>query len=891
MAKKQPVKPVTQKTQSKDTLTHKSLHVQEESSFNMKIPNKVIIPVLLAVFILLAFVYCSPLLSGMKLATHDTTQYVAMNKEIADYKATNGVTPMWTTRMFGGMPGFLIGGVEYAKILDFVPVALIHKVFRLIPDPAMDIVFLLFAAFCGFFAVTRRWIYALLGAVAIGFCSANFVSLDAGHITKVITIAMFIPLFAGAYLIFRKNYIWGGIMFIFFAYEIIAGAHVQIAYYSFILLGLYILFEIAHFIKHTDIKHIVVSCGILLSGLVIAVMMNYQNFMVNDFSKDTTRGADILNAAKMNPNDTVISAKADLKEKGVGFDYATQWSLGFEELGTIIVPNFTGGSSGGALDENSNVYKTVAAKAPQYAGQFVQQLPLYWGSEPFVQGPIYLGAIVFFLFVFGMFAYKGNLKWWAFGSVVLTILIALGKNFSPFYHLLYNIVPMFNKFRAPTMILALTQTLMVLVGILGLMEFFNKHTTKEERIHTLKFSTGIVGGIFIFFIVLGGIFSFHSKNMESGKSADEQFKAQLVKMSGDETFANEVVSALVKDRVSIMRKDAIRSLLFVLLAAGLLFAYASTSFHNKYVYVSALSLLVLIDYWGINKRYLNDGDFEESALVENNAFPLTPADQAILTQNKDGARMVDLSGDVFNSASPAYYHRTIGGYNPAKLRRYQDVIEYGISHDFGLLNKGGFANANFINMLNTKYLKQGNEANQIITNPFALGNAWFVNAVEKVSTPEAEILKVRDINPARTAIVNTDFESMLANAHPSSDTTAQNDARFIRLTDNKNPMKFEYAFKSPNPEFAVFSEVIYRPNEDWISYIDGKEAKHVRVNYILRGMQIPSGEHKITFEFKPKMQAKTNTMLLIGNFLFYLFIAGFLFWWWKKRKVVDSSIS
>lgn len=890
MAKKQPVKPITGKTKPVETPVHKSLHTPEESSFNLHIPNKVIIPILLLLFIALALIYCQPVLSGMQLATHDTNQYIAMNKEIADYKTATGHSPMWTTRMFGGMPGFLIGGVEYSPILNFLPVALVHKVFRLIPDPAMDIVFLLFCAFCGFFALTRRWIYALLGAIAIGFCSANFVSLDAGHITKVITIAMFIPLFSGAYLIFRKNYIWGGILFAFFAYEIIAGAHIQIAYYSFILLGLYLLFEVVHFIKHTDIKHIGISGGILLSGLVIAVLMNYQNFMVNDFSKDTTRGADILNAAKMNPTEATKSAKVDdKKEKGVGFDYATQWSLGFEELVTTIIPNFSGGSSGGSLDENSEVYKVVSSKAPQYAQQFIQRLPLYWGSEPFVQGPIYLGAIIFFLFVFGMFAYKGNLKWWAFGGIVLTVLIALGKNFAPFYHLLYNVVPMFNKFRAPTMILALTQILMVLVGVLGLMEFFNKHDTKEERMKTLKYSTGIVGGILIFLIVFGGIFSFRSKNMEGGKSADDQFKAQLVQMSGDEGFANQVVNALVADRVSIMRKDAIRSLIFVLLVAGLLFVFAKTTFHNKYIYISAISLLVLIDYWGINKRYLNDGDFEDSALVENNAFPLTPADQAILSENKNGARMVDLSGDVFNSASPAYYHRTIGGYNPAKLRRYQDVIEYGISHDFGLLNKGGFANANFINMLNTKYLKQGNEANQIIVNPYALGNAWFVNNIQKVETPEDEILKVRDINPARTAIVNKEFDNILANAEPNTDTSAQNDTRFIRLIDSKNPMKMEYSFKSPNNEFVVFSEVIYRPNEDWVSYIDGKEAKHVRVNYILRGMEIKSGEHKITFEFKPKMLAKTNTMLLIGNLLFYVFIGGMLFWWWRNKKSVHSA--
>lgn len=882
MAKKQQPK---QPIQTKITASHPS--TVESNTTKKKMPFLWIGLGVAILLVILTIVYNKSVLSGMSLSTHDTNQYNAMSKVGHDYLSQNGEYLTWNNRMFSGMPNYLIGGFGFSKVYEYLPASFMLKVLRTIPSPAYEMFILCFWAFISFLIFTRKNIgLSLLGGLAVGFCTANIVSLDAGHMTKVCAIAYILPMFSGIYLISKERYAFGSIMFIVFLFLELNSGHVQISYYALILLFIYILYLTIEFIREKKFKELGVSALLIATAFIINLLLSSNYFFINDFSKDTTRGADILNAAKMNPGEPTSSEKkADLKEKGVGFDYATQWSLGYEELATTIVPNFTGGSSGGSLDENSNVYKAVAAKAPQYAAQFVQQLPLYWGSEPFVQGPIYLGAIIFFLFVFGMFAYKGKLKWWIFGGIVLTVLIALGKNFAAFYHLLYNMVPMFNKFRAPTMILAITQTLMVLIGVLGLMEFFNKNTTKDDRIKTLKYATGIAGGILVCFILFGSLFSFRSKNIESGKSADEQFKAQLVKMSGgDETFANEVVSALVKDRASLMRKDAIRSLLFVLIAAGLLFAFATTTFQNKYVYLGALSFLVLMDYWGINKRYLNENDFEETALVENNAFPLTPADQTILSENKDGARMVDLTVDVFNSASPAYFHRTIGGYNPAKLRRYQDVIEYGISHDFGLLNKGGFANANFINMLNTKYLKQGNEANQIITNPFALGNAWFVNAIEKVSTPEDEILKVRDINPARTAIVNTEFDNILSKANPSSDSTPMNANRFIRLSDSKSPMKFAYTFKSPNPEFAVFSEVIYRPNEDWVAYIDGKEAKHVRVNYILRGMQIPEGNHTITFEFKPKKLANAKLMLLIGNILFYAFIAAMLFWWWKKKN-------
>lgn len=884
MAKKQPVKPVIQQAKQPNSTQKKNL--SDSTSFN--ISNKILIPAIILFFVVLAMVYCKPLLDGMQLSTHDSNQYIAMNKESADFKVATGSVSLWSSRMFGGMPAYMIGGLEFSKILNYVPILWIHKVLRLIPDPAMDIVFLLICAFIGFYVLTRRVSYSFLGAIAIGFCTANFVSLDAGHITKVITISMFLPLFASAWLIFQKKYITGTILFLIFLYEIIAGAHVQIAYYSLILIGLYMLYAFVDNIIKKETKHAFTSAGIIIACFAIAGMMNFNNYFVNDFSKETTRGGDILNEAKMNPTKDATGKQIEAKnEKGVGFDYATQWSFGYEELGSLLVPNFVGGASGGSLDDKSNVYSTLVNKnvPPQQASQFIQRMPLYWGSEPFVQGPIYLGAIVIFLFFFGLFAYKGNLKYWIFGSIVFSILIALGKNLEFFYRLLYDFVPMFNKFRAPTMILALTQVLMVTIGVLGLKDFFDDTvTTKEDRFKTLKMSTGITGGLLIFFIVLGSVFSFQTKAAAGTKSADDQFKEQLVQMTGEESFANDIYMALKKDRNSILRADSIRSLIFVALAALLLFAFATSKFKQKSIIVAILSFLILTDFWMISKRYLNDTKFEDKSTVEANAFPETPADAAILAQNKNGARMVDFSGDVFNSASPAYFHRTIGGYNPAKLRRYQDVIEYGLSYDFQLLNKGGFANANFLNMLNTKYIKQSAEVNGIIENPYAIGNAWFVNNIETVATPEEEILKVRDINPAKTAVVNKEFENYIKDATLNIDSTIQNESRFITAVDTKNPMKLEYNFKSPSDEFVVFSEVIYRPNQDWISYIDGKQTDHIRVNYVLRGMKVEHGEHKITFEFKPKLYAMTNNVLLLGNLLFYLVIGGLIFLFFKSRK-------
>jgi hypothetical protein len=416
--------------------------------------------------------------------------------------------------MFGGMPAYLMGGIDFPKVLDYTPRALLFKVLSLLPDPAMEIFLLLICSFIGLYVLTRRVSYAFLGAVAVGFCSYNFISLDAGHITKVKTIAMFLPLFAATWLTFRKNYIWGIMLFLIFSFEIIAERHVQIAYYSFILIGIYGVYEVVKNSMKGEVKHALIAGTALVLALAVSGMMNFDNYFINDFSKDTTRGGDILNAAKMNPaTGGGAKAAAAENEKGVGFDYATNWSLGYEELGSLFVPNFVGGSSAAGLDENSSVYKTLSSKgvSPQQAAQFVQRMPLYWGSEPFVQGPIYLGAIVIFLFVFGLFAYKGDLKWWIVGSVAFAVLIALGKNLEVFYRLLYDLLPGFNKFRAPTMILALAEILMVILGVLGLKDFFDDEvSSREDRLKTLKLSGGIVGGILVFFIVLGSVFSFQS---------------------------------------------------------------------------------------------------------------------------------------------------------------------------------------------------------------------------------------------------------------------------------------------------------------------------------------------------------------------------------------------
>ncbi|MEZ4878740.1 MAG: hypothetical protein R2801_01070 [Chitinophagales bacterium] len=611
--------------------------------------------------------------------------------------------------------------------------------------------------------------------------------------------------------------------------------------------------------------------------------MNFSNYFVYDFSKQTTRGGDILHKAIMDPEAAKASPTETVKEEGVGFDYATQWSYGFEELGAIIIPNFTGGSSGGALSESSKTYQALVNKGvqPMQAAQFIRGVPLYWGTEPFVQGPMYFGIICVLLFVFGCFAYKDKLKYWIIAAIVLCFLIAFGKNLAFFYKLLYNIIPGFNKFRAPTMILVIAQALMALLGVLGLNAFFSKDFSVADRIGVLKKTAISVLSVLVLVLVIGtSMFSFKSAG---DNNSDEQFKTQLKQSVGDEAFANEIYSAVVKDRKAIMQKDTIRSIIYVLLVLALLFIYTKGYLKQRNIIIASIALLLLIDNWSFDKRYLNDNDFSDPILEAQNNFPLTDADKFILENNKDGARMIDLTGNVFNSASPAYYHRTIGGYNPAKLRRYQDIIEYGISYDLGENAKAGLTKANYINILNNKYLKQGVDANSVIVNNSALGNAWMVNHINWVKTPEEEILGVRDINPATTAVIMDEFKNNLNNFTPNTD-SVYNENRYVRLVDSKDPMSIKYQFKSDKPELVIFSEVIYNPNRDWISYIDGKQVDHIRADYILRAMPIPAGSHEISFEFKPKLYATTNTIINIGHILFYIVIGIALFLFFRKKK-------
>jgi hypothetical protein len=841
---------------------------------------------LFVIFYITAAIYFLPTLQGKEFYSHDSSQWTAMSKESMDYYKEKGEYAQWSGRMFGGMPGVMLWGIKYPDLVDYTGIAALNGI-HVFPSLFMYEFFMLgFMASLLLFLYYRRFLPSLFAGFAIQLSTVSAVSLAAGHVNKIGTLAFFVPILFSALLILKRKYIIGFIMFMICLHSMMLENHTQIVYYIILFVVPFVLLKaIVDFIKDKDFMHLVKSGVLMIITCVITLMMHSTILVQNDFLKETTRGTQILNFDSQNTNGNEPAAGED----GVGMDYATQWSYGLKEIGSWIIPNFNGGASGGSVDENSNTYNALVSNgvAPEQAIGFCSRLPLYWGDQPFVAGPYYLGVLVVFLFFLGMFLNKGKIKWYLLALILFSTGMALGKNFKFFFQLLYDYVPLFNKFRAPTMIIGVVQICMAIVGMHAIINLISEKYSLEEKTKALKWSGGIVAGLCLFFWLLGSSFlPFESKYKETPTTptADESFKQQLVQMAGNEEFATTIISAVKKDRASLMSKDAMRSSIFVILAIGLIYLMLYRKFNATMVFCG-LTILTILDLWQINKRYLNDSLFVDKGTVEQTTYPLTAANLKI-QEDKSYNRMIDFTVSPFNDAGPCLYHFTIGGYNPNKLRRYQDIIENGLNKDIAKLNQGRFDAMHYFNMLNCKYIKTAPEAEKLITNPYALGPCWFVNRLKIVNTPEEEITLVDSLNPKDIAIIHKEFEADISDMMLGAD-TSNNESRYIRFV-SYDPKYMVYESNSSKDEFAVFSEVIYRPNVEWKAYIDGKEAKHIRVDYILRGMRIPQGKHKIEFKYNNVLFEKTYKVAYAGCFLFLATIALAIgVYFRQKRKVID----
>lgn len=802
-------------------------------------------------FFILAAIYMSPVFDGKVIQQGDTLKWQAMAKEQQDFHKSTGDYAIWNSSMFSGMPGYQITGSPSPTIFGKIKHALNLGYFGYSNNIGALFLYLLGFYVCFLVLGCNPWL-SLLGALAFGLGSYNIIIIEAGHLTKAHALALMSPILGGMMLTFKRKYVWGGILFTLALGLQIASNHIQITYYTMlaaIVLGLvYFIFSL----KDKWFKSFLLGAGVLLVGCVFAVGGNARLLFVNqEYAKYTMRGGSEITVT---PEDLYKDgeAKSIAASNGLDKDYAFSWSYGKAETYTLLVPGAYGGGSGETVGRESEFYKNFRQ----------EQAPLYWGDQPFTSGPVYFGAIIIFLFIFGLFVVKGPDRWWLLLATILAILMSWGKNLMGFNSFLFDNLPLYNKFRTPSMSLVIANVTMVLMAVLALKAIFDKEnpidTKKLNR--GLYISTGISAGFILLMMVLSSSFSF------SGVS-DTQMAAQYKEQW---SFIQDI---LVKDRKALFMSDSWRSLIFIVLSAGLLWLYINNKIKKSGIIIGILACLVLIDLWGVDKRYLNDTKF-----VTEKRLKLKPSqnDQIIdqyAAQFKDeDYRVFDLSTNTFNDSQPSAFHHQIGGYHAAKLRRYQDLIDFYISRHI---------NMDVLNMLNARYFVVPGQNGQpmVQRNPEALGNAWFVNEYQLVEDPNAEILALNSFGPADTAIIDKRFASMVQGKNLERDSNS-----VITMEHQKpyNPDYVVYKTKTSKEQLAVFSEVYYAP--DWKAYIDGKPAEYFRVNYILRAMVVPAGEHKIEFKCEAPLMHKLDKVTLLFSILFVVVVAGTLVLYYRKPK-------
>jgi len=797
-------------------------------------------------FVIISVAYFPPALQGEMLERHDVIQAKAMQGEMTKYEENNDEHILWTNAMFSGMPTFQIEPWNPGSIATYI----FKLVRHLFPKPAhILILFLVGFYILGLSFNLGPWL-SLIGAVSFTFASYNLISIDAGHMSKVRSIALMAPILAGAYQTFRGRYITGFLLILVFSSLQIKSNHYQITYYLLIILSVYFVYEFVNYVKSGAFKKYASIVLMLLVAGILATASNASLLLTTyDYATHTIRGG-ASELSTQNESD---------RSSGLDKDYAMRWSYGIGETMTLLIPNFKGGASTESLGEDSHTYKFLTNnRVPaSRASQMTNQLPTYWGSQAFTAGPIYFGAGSIFLFILSLFVIRSNYKWWMIILITLSIMLAWGKNFEPLANFFFNYVPLYNKFRTPSMILSIAQLLIPFMGILGLYEIVSRKFSWKELKNKFYISYGLVGGLCLIFFLLGGtLFSFEAPADETGQSRDKRFYNNYLNATDSEQFAQGMMEALRKDRAEMLQDDALRSFVIISLIALGIWLFTTKKI-NFYFLVAIVATVTLVDLWSIDKRYLNEESFVKGDSYEQ-FFPMRQADRKILQDSDLHFRVHDQTIDPYNDALPAKYHKLAGGYHAAKLQKYQDLIEF-------QLRTG---NMDVFNMLNTKYFVE-NQNNQAVArqNSSALGNAWFINDVQWESTPRAIMNALDNFSPDNTAVINQE------NYKDYLDKESFSGNGSIRLV-SYHPEKMVYQSNSDSLQLAVFSEVFYNGNKDWISKIDGEVQKHIRANYVLRAMKIPAGKHKIVFEFKPMFYYTGQKIAYASSGLILLLLIG-----------------
>ena len=790
-------------------------------------------------FVFTSLLYFHPVLKGKKISQSDITQFQGMAKEINDYRADKNAEPYWTGASFSGMPAYQISAY-YPN--DFVRV--IDKTLRFLPRPA-DYTFLYFLSFFVLMmALKVDWRLATLGSLAFGFSTYLIIIFIPGHNAKAHAIAYMPLVLAGVLWVFRKKYVLGFIVTGFaMALEIYVN-HIQMTYYlGFCLLILGIV-ELIHAIKNDELTVFIKKAAVIISAVVLGIGANSSRIMaMKEYADFSTRGKSEL----------TINADRTEKKQTTGLDksYITEYSYAKLETFNLFIPRYMGGGTFEELSEDSNFYKLIEKRAgKKVADDYSKQVLTYWGDQTIIEAPAYIGAVIFFLFFLGIFLVKGKLKQWLVAATVFSILLSWGRNFDVITNFFIDYIPLYNKFRAVSSIQVIAELCVPILAILALRDLFSKEINNVKKRKALEKAVFTFGGVIVLGFLLAHVFS----TFEGIR--DNNYK-DLVGL----------IDAVIADRKAMLLSDTIRSLVLVILTGGILWLFLKDKLKKNLVIVG-LGVLVLFDLISVDKRYVNQEDFTNSRRV-NKPFVASNVDKQIL-QDTTHFRVGNFVGNPMQDGTTSYFHQSIGGYHAAKMGRYSELFEYQIAKN----------NMQVLNMLNTKYfiIADNKGEKQAQLNPYANGNAWFVNEIKLVDSANKEMMALDSLQTKFEAVIDIRQLDQTINLTFDKDSTATIGLKKYDVTE------LTYESKTNKKQFAVFSEIFYK--DGWNAYVDGQLIPHYRVNYVLRGMIVPGGNHTITFKFEPKVIQKGGLISLISYIILILVSAGWLLYDEKKKKKV-----
>lgn len=802
--------------------------------------KKQVLPHLVAVivFLIVTIMFFSPMFFENKtLQQTDVLMGLSSGQELKEYRERTGEEALWTNAMFSGMPAYLIS-IRYQgeAIIDFL-----QNLYSFWLPRQAEVIFKGFLSFYILLVIFGvRPYLAIAGALAYGLGTFNIVSLGAGHIWKVEAIAYMPLVLAGIHLTYRGKLLWGfTLTAVALALEIDSN-HLQITYYLLLVVLIYGIAMLVDAIQKKDLKPFITQSLILILAAALGAGTNLGRLWnTYQYGQYSTRGPSPLSESVASGDD-----------EGLDRDYVFNYSIGIAETFTLMVPDFAGGATGRDIGMDSNLAEMLqgANLSRQQIQSFVSNAPTYWGSKPSTAGPTYAGAVVAFLFFIGCFFAPKKHRIWLIIATIFSILLSWGNNLSSFNYLIYDVLPGYNKFRVVEMALVIALLCVPLLGFLGI-EYLLRSEWNTDTKKRFFIAAAIPFGLMLLLIVFGGMFDFEG-------AIDSRYMAQ----QGGDMF----VDALQEDRASLLRSDALRTFIFSLLAAVLIFFYKGNKFAFIWLAVG-IGVLSTADMWMVDKRFISEANY----VRERNQFDVMTASEAdnyILEQNENRARVLNLQ-NPWNDGITSYYHSSIGGYHGAKLGRYQDLINYYLNDELvGIIqslqnNSTNFTNLQVLNMLNARFFKAGDSRNAVIVNDQALGNVWLVSNIQQVNDADEAIEALGTADLANTAILNTSDFSLEQNSF--------NQQGSIQMTDYE-PNKLTYQADVPGESFAVFSEIYYP--EGWQAYIDYEAVEHIRVNYILRGLRIPAGQHSIRFEFKPQSYYIGSTVSLVCSILLSLML-------------------